>query len=346
MHKYTSGPCSPPQQMRRRSGSSVGRMRWFCRMLWPALSLAVLLAIPRIARAQTCTFDNFQGVPTGTLTVSTTISVTATCPPIGVSGPATSNINWGEASGPSGSQVVSSGSSPYTATHTYPTNSSLVYRVLVSSFNSYPYTSSTDVARYVSFPSSPSAVFSGRQAVVSAAFASDVQVSVNVSCPTVIDPSGVSQQASTYNITCSLQGGPQTLPANPRTLQGFGQPQSPVAGQNLTVVITTNGVASRFGLLTSHAPKALLACLAVPGLLLLNAGFRKRSSTLRRGLSACVMLVLALNLTACGGGFDYAASAMTSPGIYLIKVDTSATSTTSGFVQNTLLVPLYVGPAQ
>jgi hypothetical protein len=90
-----------------------------------------------------------------------------------------------------------------------------------------------------------------------------------------------------------------------------------------------------------------LAWFCLPAVLLSSlclGRYRRQSGALPK---LCCVLFFCVSLTSCGGGFTAPVSQeATQAGTYQVFVINAPSPPDPNFVQTTLIVPLYVGPAQ
>ena len=345
------GSCSPAAHA---ATTSVTTLRLLA-------TLALLLAAGFAARAQT-TIQTF--LPCATVRGSgTTGSFTTAAPVITVNAACNADnysIDWGDNSG-----FSTSPGPTFVTDHAYASAGPWLLTITDEAGSN-----SGAGETVVGLPSVQTDFLSGQTLNVLAKLAVGSQapvptsVTVQVACDSVVAPNGTLLPASTFGITCGpstyrltstyqtvAQGpngsnGPLPIPlCSPPGTACTGTPL-PVGSSPTTFQVITTGTASTFALLHAQPPHsragiALAFALLSPGLLL-----RIRRTRLRSAPTLCCVLLLCLSLTCCGGGFKSPTlvSSATPPGNYQLNI--VLTSTDTGFIQTTLIVPLTVGTSQ
>ncbi|MFZ0707842.1 MAG: Ig-like domain-containing protein, partial [Candidatus Korobacteraceae bacterium] len=156
---------------------------------------------------------------------------------------------------------------------------------------------------------------------------------VNFSCTSITGPDGKTfaygSPGDTYNVTCTVPGGPITLSTNPA---------SPT-----TVTVTISAHTQTARLLT---PGKFLATfwMGMPAVVLLGSWRFRRASRRRMWQSLVMMLIVIglLQIVACGGGFNRSALS-TMPGAYTILIQGTDAGNNS-LVQTTAIIQFTVLP--
>jgi hypothetical protein len=312
-----------------------------------ALPCLPFLVTPQPLRAQ-CSLT-LDGVPGNTAARVINATIGNCVPPTNSTVLQTATVDWGD-SGPSGTRDTSSAVPPATLTHTY--NSALAtlasgvvaspgvngtsFNVTLQqppSFGQFP-----QVNQLLSFPIGPLsfASFAGQSAFVMTTVA--VPAAMTFSCTTAVDATGTIRKTddTDLNITCfSLPG----------TVMPPGNSAGAVA---ITVVAQTSGLASTFAYLRSK-PLFRFASLLPIAAFALAFGCRARTKT-RTLLRLSTLLIAAIALTSCGGGFGapLLSAKVTPPGVYQVHAFSTYVSNgvPSYFGQVSLIVPLTVLPPQ
>lgn len=261
-----------------------------------------------------------------------TITIDANC-----TGATSYDIQWGDGSGTS-----TQGSSTLTANHTYPSAGPWFFTLNESGGQTPQFGRAI-----VGFPTVQTDFLSGQQLNLAAylavtTFGTTDPITAQVTCANVVAPDGTLLPAANLGITC----GPQTVVLTPTFDDASESAALPASTTPTLFQVTTTGTASTFALtrpqsLQSRAPLILAIALLAP---VFGLGSRRR--WLRRYLTPGLTLLLCLAVTSCGGGFKspQLVSSVTPPGSYQLNIILD--STTTGFVQITLIVPLTVIAAQ
>ena len=181
-------------------------------------------------------------------------------------------------------------------------------------------------------------VFAGQSSNVTVMLASPSGQSelVMFQCTTVTTTCGATPtQASALGISCS---------SNPPKITLF-------ASQPVTIVIQTTGGATASVPGMGQQTWSYAFLMPLPIFAFLGAKFnstRSRRGRFSYGFALSGLLVLALLTVSCGGGFTAPKVIQATPaGNYQVTIiDVPVSSTTSGFVQTSLIVPLTVSPFQ
>ncbi len=278
--------------------------------------------------APTCTLSVQGAEPSDFITQFTVNAIAACTDPQNEA--LTVSIAWGD-----GSVGTVSGDS-LNLTHTYKAPP-FVQQIVVTATDT-PSKLQGQVASWITLvpASQVPALFAGQSEQFTANVVSTTTASVTFMCTTVIDSNGMVHQASDYSIECSSIPSPVTL---------IGQPDP----QPVTLVITTIGRSGIAGLGRQHRTWLYALWLPLTGLLSLGFGtWGSRRVDIYRYIGLIGLVGLLLLLTFCGGGFTPPSQPppphATPAGC--IQLTVVGTSTTSGFVQISLIVPLCVSPSQ
>lgn len=241
----------------------------------------------------------------------------------------TTTINWGDGSSP----TTGSGGSP-TASHTYAQAGTYIVAVTSTDTSALQGTVSVSMT-LAGAVQGPPPLTPGQSGSFPATLPpGPTNLSVQFVCTSVTDSQGNVKQASDLGITCT-------------------SPVIPLSGtaQNITITINTTGAGAAKSALSGFGSGMTALWLPIPAIFLIgvNFGSVRRS---RRFISRCVLLAMlgALIglLVACGGGFSLpqVTSSTTPAGSYTVTaIDNPVnSSSTTGFIQTSLIVPLTVNP--
>ena len=243
----------------------------------------------------------------------------------------TTTINWGD-----GSSATTGAGGSLSASHTYPQAGT--YTVVVSSTDTSELQGTASVSTTLAGAvQGPPPLTPGQSGDFPATLPpGPANVSVQFVCTSVTDSQGNVKQASDLGITC-------TSPVIP--LSG--------AAQNITITISTTGPGAAKSALYDFGHRSWMTALwlPIPAIFLIGGSFgrarRSRRLISRYLLLATVGVLIGL-LVACGGGFSLpqATSSTTPAGSYTVTaIDNPVnSSSTTGFVQTSLIVPLTVNP--
>ena len=276
------------------------------------------------------------GNGSSTFTDPLTVLATATClDPQGEQ--LTTTISFGD--GSPDSSGLNNG--VFTATHTYDNyQGEATFPIAVIATNSSQLQS--EPAQYswtlVGTELAPP-VFAGQSSTVTVSLASPSGQSEQVTflCTTVTTSSGSVVPASDVGISCSSNPNEVTLTAT---------------AQPVSIVIQTTGKATAAALNTTGGPWTYAFWVPLPVLGLLGISFRSlrpQRRSFSMGFVVCGLLMLTLFTVSCGGGFTAPQVSLVTPAgnyqVTVVDVPVGSTSN-SGFIQTSLIVPLTVSPFQ
>jgi len=183
-------------------------------------------------------------------------------------------------------------------------------------------------------------VFAGQSSTVTVTLTAPPPVQseqVTFLCTTVTTSDGLVKDASELGISCSSNPPEVTLTAT---------------AQPVNIVIQTSGKATAAALNTNRGTWAYACWMPLPIIGLLGIGFvssRPRRRRWSMSFTACGLLAVALLTASCGGGFTAPQVSLVTPAgnyqVTVVDVPVGSTSN-SGFIQTSLIVPLTVSPFQ
>lgn len=230
--------------------------------------------------------------------------------------------------------TTSSNGGTLIANHTYSSpQTTSPYLVTVTSTDTFQLSGTVQVPLLLS---PIKAVFAGQTASVPISVMAQSGIQVSFVCTTVIDSNGQLSNPSDLGISCGSI--PSVVTLN--------------QAQTVTITIGTTGAATSTALHSRYSNLSYAFLLPVPIFLLLGARYRAaRGLRTHMGnyLALFTLLVILLPAVSCGGGFTSPKIQQfaTPAGSYRITVvDVQVGTSTSGFVQTTLIVPLTVSPTQ